>query len=180
MNMAVDFDTRLDSALNRIAQGTPSQDAASDLPEAADLLAAAERLKELAPVPVPDLSRGKLRFLQEAERMHSPRPARTWGGVRARLVFGVALAAALVLIVANVLFVQLPNNITRDPTLTATPTRLSFLPDPIPGVVHVVPSSASSLSPLPAPVPVPDRTAGLPLNLISSSQSFSESCQCRS
>lgn len=178
--MAVDFETRLDSALDQIAHGMPSQAVADGDPKVADLLVVAERLQALAPVPAPDLLPGKTRLLQQAAQRRAPRAIQTLNAPRFRLALAVAILALLAIIIGNIVFFQIPAGVVRNPTFTATPTRLSLGREMAPRPLTLLSHPASDLAPAPSPVPVPDRFDSISRDLISSSQSLLELFQCRS
>lgn len=180
MTMSVDFEARLDSALNDITKGRSSEQVMRDLPEASDLLVAAARLRALDFAPPPNLAAGKARVMQRAAQMGSPRVNRSILRPRLRLALAVGAFAVFAVLVGNLLFVQLPSSAARNPTFTATPTRVSLAPHISGPSTAVLPQFASSNSPAPAPVPVPDHVAVPTRNLISSSQFISGLCQCRS
>ena len=178
--MAVDFEPRLDSALDRIAEGKPSQAVVADVPEAAELLVVAEELRMLAPAPPPDLAAGRARFLHEAAKVRAPRPIPAFAGSHFRMALAAAVLAVLAIVIGNLVFFQQPSSVSHNPTFTATPTRLSLVPETAPHTTAVLSYPAVRLVPVPMPVPVPDRSKSLSANLISSTQSSSEWRQCRS
>ncbi len=146
-----DFDTQLDDALTRLVQGAPIDALERDVPEAADLLAVAQRMQLLKPTPEPRLAPGRARFLREAAGLDRPRVI-NWIGRPA-----LALAAIVLLVLAvSVMFVgAMPGFATPSltPTYTATPTNAS--PSPVQRS-YLAPVHAVSAPPhLPAAVPAP-------------------------
>lgn len=116
------------------------------------------RLHVLGPAPEPSLAEGRTRFLMEAARMKTPAAsARRLRNlfVRPTLAFaGLALAA---FIFGGAFFTQIAAAPTVQPTLTATPTRVTTKYGSQIPTYPVVASLHVASIPLPAPVPEPSR-----------------------
>ncbi len=150
----VDFETKLDDALTRLAQGAPVETVKRDVPEAADLIAVAQRLQLLEPTPEPHLAAGRARLLQQAAEPERPRVSFGW--IR-RPVLALA-ALIIVLVAASMMFVgATPGFATPSltPTYTATPTNTMPSPSQHTFTAPVFAISAPPGAPDPAPAPAP-------------------------
>ncbi len=148
----LDFESKLDEVLTRLAHGAPVDDLKREVPQAGDLLDVAQRLQLLEPTPEPHLGAGRARLLRQAADSR-PQPSQ-W---LRRPVFALA-AIILLVIAASMMFVDaMPGFATPSttPTYTATPTTAA--PSPVQHT-FVAPAFAISVPrrlPLPAPTPVP-------------------------
>ncbi len=160
---SLDFETRLDNALRRLAEGK-SDDALREMPEASDLIGVAHQLQSLKPAPEPHLGKGRERFMAEAARLGAP--ARPQSLVR-HLVPRPMLAflTAFILLAGGMVFITVRTSMadwantpspTVSPTLTGTPTNAAYgRMDRIPALPTLSNSNrwAGMSRPEPAPTP---------------------------
>lgn len=162
---SLDHESKLDEALKQMAEGK-SDDAVCSMPEAADLIKVAERLRLLKPAPEPRLAPGRDRFMSEAARLLAPAGARP---LHRRWLPRPALAflTAFILLASGMLFVTMKASLgnwsntpspTTSPTLTGTPTNAAFgKTEGIPVLPTRANRSIEMSRPEPVPTPNPPR-----------------------
>lgn len=161
---SLDYETRLDNALQKLAQGR-SDDALREMPEASDLINVAHQLQSLEPAPEPHLAEGRARFMAEAARLGAPaRPrsaARHWvpRPMLAFLTAFILLAGGMVFITVRTSMADWANtpSPTMSPTLTGTPTNAAYeRMNQIPALPTLSNSNRWTGMNRPEPAPTPD------------------------
>jgi hypothetical protein len=178
--MSGDFEGKLDEALSRLRNGEPLAEIAERVPDAADLLHAAQRIQILSPAPLPNLAAGRNKFLIEAARVNTRQLSlnRTRQQLIPRRALALASIAVFVLIVGGTIALAagsilagfpgapawwLSSTPTMRPTYTATPTQISLAPIDANQFQSSLGGKNGSRASLPSPNPAPQ--AAMPVQI---------------